>query len=100
MAPLFAEHFVDIKVDTDRTIGGGDMLLEMRGTQQGGIPWFAFLDGSGKPFATSSDSGQNTGFPYQPEEIDAFMAMLGKVSPAFTDEERAKIEAALRERDK
>lgn len=98
MAPIFGEHFVDVKIDTDRTIGGGEMLVDMAKTMTTGIPWFVFLDGSGKPVATSSDSGQNIGFPVAPEEIEAFMAMLGKVKPALTDEELARVEAALREK--
>ncbi|HZW09805.1 MAG TPA: thioredoxin family protein [Phycisphaerales bacterium] len=97
MAPLFAEHFVDVKIDTDRTIGGGDVLLEMRGSQQGGIPWFVFLDSAGEPIATSSDSGQNTGFPVAPEEIAAFMEMLRKVKPAIPAEPLDRIETALRQ---
>jgi thiol:disulfide interchange protein len=97
MAPLFAEHFVDIKIDTDRTIGGGDMLIEMSGTQRTGIPWFVFLNAEGAPIATSSDSGQNTGFPVAPEEIAAFMEMLRKVRPAIPAESLDKVEAALQE---
>lgn len=100
IAPLMDKRFVDIKIDTDRTIGGGDMLVEMCGTQRSGIPWFAFMDGAGKTVATSSDEGQNIGFPVAPEEIAAFMGMLRKVTPPLAEDELATIETALREGEK
>lgn len=92
---VLGDHFVDVKIDTDRMIGGGEMLDEMRKTQQGGIPWFAFLDGSGKILAHSSESGQNIGYPAAEEEADAFLAMLAKARPAITDQERELLKTEL-----
>lgn len=73
---VLGDHFVDVKIDTDRTIGGGDMLNSMRESQRGGIPWFAFLDSKGEIITHSSASGQNIGYPAAPQEADAFLEML------------------------
>ena len=89
------DHFVDVKIDTDRMIGGGEMLGEMRKTQQGGIPWFAFLDGEGKIVAHSSEGGQNIGYPAAEEEADAFLAMLAKARPAITEAQRQFLKTEL-----
>lgn len=92
---VLGDHFVEVKIDTDRMIGGGEMLQGMRKSQQGGIPWFAFLDGEGKMVATSSDGGQNIGYPAQEEEADAFLAMLEKARPAITGEQRQFLKTEL-----
>lgn len=78
------EHFVEVKIDTDRMIGGGEMLLEMRGSQRGGIPWFAFVDGDGEIVAHSSESGENIGYPAAEQEAAAFIEMLRKSRRAVT----------------
>ena len=89
------DHFVEVKIDTDRMIGGGDMLGEMRKSPQGGIPWFAFLDGEGKIVAHSSEGGQNIGYPAAEEEADAFLAMLAKARPAITEAQRQFLKTEL-----
>lgn len=89
------DHFVEVKIDTDRMIGGGEMLGEMRQTQRGGIPWFAFLDADGKILAHSSESGQNIGYPAADAEADAFLAMLAKARPAITAEQRGFLKTEL-----
>lgn len=92
---ILGEHVVDVKIDTDRMIGGGAMLVEMRGSQRGGIPWFAFLDGDGEIVAHSSQTGENLGCPYTDEEIAAFMALLERACPDITAEQRALLASRL-----
>lgn len=82
---ILGDHFLDVKIDTDRTIGGGEMLSEMRQSQRGGIPWFAFLDGKGEILAHSSESGQNIGYPAAEEEASAFLNMLRKSKADITE---------------
>lgn len=95
IAELFEPRFVDVKIDIDRTIGGGEMLSEMRESPRGGIPWFAFLEGNGEITVHSSSEGQNIGYPAMPEEAAVFIRMLRKVEPPFTDEELSFIEREL-----
>ncbi|MDQ7012390.1 MAG: thioredoxin family protein [Planctomycetota bacterium] len=82
---VLGDHFIDVKIDTDRTIGGGDMLSEMRKSQRGGIPWFAFLDPDGEIVTHSSERGQNIGYPAAPDEADVFLEMLGKTKRDITE---------------
>jgi thiol-disulfide isomerase/thioredoxin len=79
-AGLLPRDFVDCKIDVDRTVGGADLLLAARGSEQGGIPWFAFLAADGSVLATSDGPRGNTGFPAQPEEIAHFQQMLQKAA--------------------
>lgn len=89
VAPLLAKAFVDLKIDTDRAVGGADMLRTERQaagvTEDGGIPWFVFLDGNGTQVANSQGPKGNTGFPYQDDEIAHFVAMLEKARPKLSD---------------
>lgn len=82
---VLGDHFIDVKIDTDRTIGGGGMLSEMRKSPRGGIPWFAFLDADGSIVAHSSERGQNIGYPAAPEEADAFLEMLRETKRDITE---------------
>jgi len=98
VAKVFAKHFVDVKIDTDRTIGGGDLLKQMTGGISTGIPWSAVLDEDGKVAAPSfmgEDAKQNIGCPANDEEIEAFIAMLRKGAPAMTDNELAFLADSL-----
>lgn len=92
---VLGDHFVDVKIDTDRMVGGGEMLGGLRKSQRGGIPWFAFLDGEGEIVATSTDTGQNIGYPAQEDEADAFLAMLEKARPGIDAEQRAFLKTEL-----
>lgn len=81
IAAVLGKEFIDLKIDTDRTIGGQAMLqqeLQAAGLGEQGIPWFVFLDGDGKAVMHSTGPKGNVGFPYQPDEVEHFGAMLAK----------------------
>jgi hypothetical protein len=44
----------------------------------GGIPWMVVLDAEGKALITSDGPKGNIGCPYEPWEIEHFVAMLDK----------------------
>lgn len=92
IAAVLGKDFVDLSIDTERRLGGQGMLEAVRGSEAGGIPWFAFLDADGKVLATSDGPGGNTGFPAQPDELAHFRSMLEKVAKRLT---KAEIEALL-----
>lgn len=97
VAAILAKDFVDVKIDTDRTIGGKQMLEKMTKGVQSGIPWFAFLDANGEVVADSFvAAGQNLGYPYTDEEMAAFAEMLERVSNRISDEEMKALVADLR----
>lgn len=84
VAPIVARTFRVQKIDVDRTLGGQDLCDSYAGMNSG-IPWFAALDASGKPLATSADSGSNLGCPWSPEEVAAFDTFLEKAGMTAAD---------------
>lgn len=99
VAPLLAKQFVDLKIDTDRMIGGADMLKAARSAaglkEEGGIPWFAFYDAEGKPLESSEGPKGNVGYPYQDDEIAHFARMLEAARTNLSDEDIAKLRDSL-----
>ena len=69
--------------------------------QNGGIPWFAFLDAKGNVLVTSTKpDGGNVGFAVDPEtEIPHFVEMLKKTRSKISDEEIKQIAEALAKAD-
>jgi len=95
VASLLGKDFIDCKIDTDRTTGGKELLKE-HCKEEGGIPWFTFLDESGKSLADSGPGRNNIGFPSTDKEIDAFIALLKKAKRRLTDDDVAAIAASLK----
>lgn len=106
IAALLAKDFVDTKIDNDRMSGGKEFYeaqLAAAGQKPTGIPWFVFLDENGKMLAQSVGPKGNTGFPYQPEEVDYFVTMLNTAKQNLTDADVAALKKSLddnRENDK
>ncbi len=97
IARLIEKDFVEVKIDTDRMIGGAELLTGYRESTRGGIPWFAFLSPEGKKIATSEGPKGNVGCPYTDEEIDAFGEMLRRARQSLTDDEIDVLLKSLRE---
>ncbi len=76
VAAILNRDFVIVRVDVDRMAHGKAVLTQFRRGEAGGIPWFAILDAKGKPLGTSDGPGGNIGYPFKPEEIDHFMALV------------------------
>ena len=103
IAPILADALVDVKIDVDRTVGGKELMARLRGDDEAGIPWFAILDASGAVLAGGDVApGKPIGFPYEPEEIEAFAAMLAKGAPGLAPDEIETLKsslAAIKQRD-
>lgn len=80
VAAILEKQIVDVKVDTDRSIGGKEMLQSMSHGKSGGIPWFVMLDPAGQPIIDSNGPQGNIGFPAKPDEIEHFATMLKKAT--------------------
>ena len=89
IAALLQKDFVDCKIDNDRMAGGKTLYeaeLRADGVKPSGIPWFVLLDEDGKHLAASNDDkGGTVGFPFQPDEVAVFKAMLDKARVHLTD---------------
>lgn len=98
VAALLAKDFVDLKIDTDRMTGGGDMAKELRakaGAKDGGIPWFVLQGADDAILATSDAKDGNIGFPVKDEEIAHFVGMLEKARKNLTAADLETLRASL-----
>ena len=96
---VLERYFVLVKIDVDRTVGGGAMMEQYTKGAKTGIPWFAFLDGDSRVIATSESPKGNIGCPHAPQELEAFSTMLRLASPAMTADEISGILSFLGEGD-
>lgn len=98
--PVLSKDFTFVRIDTDRMIGG-DGLLKRFGATGEGIPWFAFLDGSGSAIVTSTaPKGGNIGYPGEERGASWFRQMLEKVAKRMTAAEiDALVKSAIAFRD-
>ncbi len=76
---------------------GGDALMERWGGATAGLPFYVFLDASGRKIGDSNamPGGGNIGFPAVPGEIAAFLGVMDKTAPSLTKADRAVLEAYL-----
>jgi hypothetical protein len=84
---------------------GGEELMKRVGGD-GGLPYIAFLSPAGDVLANSTEpekdgkKGGNIGHPFQPHEVDWFLAMVHKAAPSITPDEIAPLEKYLRAQKK
>lgn len=92
VAAALDSAFVPVKIDTERMIGGREMLKEASGKPVF-PPFMTVLDASGKPIA---DAPRITGLPTGDAEIDAFIKELSK-GGKIGDADRAVLVKSLKE---
>lgn len=98
VAAVLGQDFVDLKIDQDRTIGGKELLDELRHGRGGGVPWFAFLDADGTELAASDDvdsGGDNVGFPQENAEVAWFGKAVAAARTHITDAQIETLKASL-----
>lgn len=114
IAPIINKYFVIARIDVQErgdkkrldTPGGAGLETALGGKNDGGLPFFAFLDASGKLIVNSlrpvpgESDGANIGHPVQPEEVDWFMTMLSRAAPGLTPDEARAVEDDLRHQKK
>jgi thiol:disulfide interchange protein len=66
---------------------GGKELMKEFGGEKSGLPFYAWLDADGKKIADSNvmPKDQNIGYPGEPAEIEAFMALIKKTAPNWPE---------------
>ena len=76
---------------------GGVELMTKLGGATAGLPFFAVLSPKGEKLGDSFMANkQNIGFPSEPGEVTAFMAMLKQTAPKMSDAQRTSVENFLR----
>jgi len=99
VAPILAKEFICLKLEADRMIGGKAILKRYQ-ANEGGIPWFVFLDGDGKAAASSDGPKGNVGFPAVPHEIAHFRMMLEQSKRKLSDADINALVTSLEEANK
>jgi thiol:disulfide interchange protein len=99
VAAILSKHFVDVKIDVDRTLRGNEMKDRMTKGESAGIPWYAFLDAEGKIVVDSTlpEKG-NIGYPYTNEEIATFMKVVQEAARTLSDDDIKRLVKSLRSR--
>lgn len=86
--------FVVAKIDTERMIGGQDVLMRVAGTKAVMAPYIALLDGDGNAV---TEAGKFTALPKTDDQIAGFIDALRKAHPGLTDAEKDVIVKSLKE---
>lgn len=98
--------YVLVKIDTARNPGGGAVMNTIGGEYIEGIPYFAFLDDTGKVLGrsqsdtTSGKPGTNIGYPTSDEELERLSTLLTSHPTMHKDAIKVVVEAFRAEREK
>ncbi|MBL8880289.1 MAG: thioredoxin family protein [Phycisphaerales bacterium] len=101
IAAILDKAIVDIRIDTERMVGGKELFEKYSGGGKGGIPWFLFVDANGTKIITSDNGlGGNIGYPAKPAEIAHFEAMLKKATKLTAKDIEALVQSLREEGEK
>ena len=98
--PIIDKHYVLVNLTVQESKdkkalenAGGDEVMASLGGKGAGLPFYAYLDGSGTRLANSMamPNGGNIGFPANQEELTAFMGLFDKTAPRLSAEERGQL---------
>src|SRR5262245_10510964 len=92
---VISKHLVLVKVDVEENGGGQEMYSEYGKAR--GVPAFVILNAAGKVLGDSGDGDKNIGFPFQPDEIDRYFAVMKTACPRLTDAEIQVLRDKLKE---
>ncbi len=84
---VWEKEYVWVTID-NRWTGAIELMEELRGGSQGGVPWFAILDADRKTLATSNDSkGENVGYPSDAKSRAHFRHLIQTTATRLTEAE-------------
>ena len=89
------KHLVLVKVDVEENAGGQEMYDEYGKAR--GVPAFVIINAAGRVLADSGDGDKNIGFPYQPDEVDRYFAVMKTACPKLTEAEVQLLRDKLKE---
>lgn len=95
-------HFVFVKLDISRDLHAEAVRDRYKGAAEGGVPWYAILDGEGTPLATSNmpdeqtgSGSSNIGFPSTKPAVDHFVGMLRQTAPRLASDQIEELQKGL-----
>jgi len=97
---IFEKYFVKVQIDRDRLSHGHQAMKPYRSSEQGGVPWCAFLDADGKKLGDWDTADGNMGYPTLPKEFDHLEKILKLAAPKITEQQLAAMRADLVEEAK
>jgi hypothetical protein len=92
---IIGKYLVIVDVNIAKNPGGQE-LYEKYGTSRG-VPAWTVLDTNEKVLADSGDGKENVGLPYEPKEIEHYVAVLKKTCAKITDDEIDALTKKLKE---
>lgn len=98
---MFDKNYVIVELDVLETgekkakfeNPGGVEAMKDLGGEHSGLPFYAYLDAKGAKLADANvmPKGTNIGYPGSPEEISAFMALIKKTAPRWSQGDQDKL---------
>lgn len=90
---VLSKGFVIARVDTERMIGGQDVLVKTAGTKAIMAPFMVFLNADG---TIVTESGKFTALPKSDDQINGFLDGVQKAFPALSASDKEVLAASLR----
>ena len=92
-AQVLAKYYSVITVDTEKNQGSGQLAKSLGAPKgvDGGIPWFAVVDGQGKVLGTSEGPKGNIGYPDTDGEVAHFTSILKSTAKGISADELATV---------
>lgn len=91
---VLSKGFVVARVDTERMIGGQDVLTRVAGTKAVMAPYIVFLAADG---SAVTESGRFTSLPKSDDQIAGFMDSMRKAWPGLSDSDKALLVKTLKD---
>lgn len=98
---IIQAHYVIVNLTVDEETpekkllenAGGEAAKIKWGGEKSGLPFYVFLDARGRKVADSNamPDGTNIGFPGNPKEAAAFMALIDKTAPRLVAADRVRL---------
>lgn len=98
-APVLAKYYSVISIDTEKNSGADELAKRLgspKGSDGGGIPWFAVVDSQGKVVATSEGPKGNIGYPDTDIEVTHYMSVMKSTAAGITNGELETIAKTIK----
>jgi hypothetical protein len=95
-AGILSKYYLLIRVDYERNEGAVDLARSLGSTGDEGLPWFAVVNATGEPLATSRGPKGNVGYPGDDGERAYFRTVLQSTAKGVAAAELDAVDKALK----